>query len=388
MITCSKCKLQNPDIAKFCQGCGDRLIGITSSPIIHQRIDEPSIDAEAILIKTIVCPHCKKDTLPDFDACVNCGKLLTQSPNQPFIFQSPPKKKIEVDIPPEEKKEKGEVKKEAAVDIIESKPKLDQQWEVITCPACGKKTRKNLGYCLNCKAELAGQPQSVLPKKTELKSKPIPVPKPEAVILPPEPQSTPKQAVPSSIAINKTVPIPGEVVSKPKSASPPPSRLKIIIPVILVLFILFIIVLSGVLLIKAGRKSSYLAKSSSTSDLQPAIPKSDTTAIYMVFNTVRDAMLSKDTESLMSCYSTQFPDYQAKLDDTEELIKTYDIVSLTYTINSSALKIAGMHAELPIKWNVKLRKYDDGSTLSATDSNYVVLAKEDDQWKIKQVLQR
>lgn len=90
----------------------------------------------------------------------------------------------------------------------------------------------------------------------------------------------------------------------------------------------------------------------------------------------------------MSCYSPQFPDYEGKLEDTEELIKTYDIVSLTYAIDSPAMKIAENNAELPVKWMITLRKYDDGSTLSATDSNYVVLIKENNQWKIKQVFQR
>jgi hypothetical protein len=388
MITCPKCKLSNPDDAKFCQSCGGRLIGVSVAPVVHQRIDEPSVDPEAILIKTIVCPHCKKDTLPDFDTCVNCGKSLTQSPNQSFVFQAPPKKGVPVDIPPEEKKEKAESKKEPAVDIVIAKSKPDKEWKVITCPACGKKTRSDLGYCLNCKAELTGKPQPKPPIKSEPATKPISVPKPEIVIQKPEAELPPKPAQPDSTAVHATAPIPEEVSSKPKPLPLPPTRLKIIIPVILVLFLLFIIVISGVLLIKMSRKNSLLSKSASTSDVQPVIPKSDTAAIYIVFDTVRDAMLSKDTELLMSCYSPQFPDYQAKLTDTDELIKTYDIISLTYNIDSPALKIKGDNAELPIKWNIKLRKYDDGSTLSATDSNYVVLDKENSQWKIKQVLQR
>ncbi|MFB3897176.1 MAG: zinc ribbon domain-containing protein, partial [bacterium] len=387
-----KCKLNNPDDAKFCQACGGRLIGTSVTPVIHENITDPSVDAESIAIKTIICPHCRKETLPDFDYCVNCGKSLSQTPKQAATFQPSAKEENPIVPSAKEKKDKEEPKKDADQNLIVTKKMLDQEWQVITCPACGKKTRTNLGYCLNCKADLTGKPQPKPVTKPEPEVKPVakpkPVPKPEVIVQQPEVQVAPKPVPPESVAISTPTPLSGKVVSQPIPVPPPPNKLKIIIPVILVLFLMFIMVVSGILLIKMSRRSASLSKSGGTSEVQPETPKSDPVAIYSVFDTVRDAMLSKDTELLMNCYSPQFPDYQTKLTDTDELIKTYDIVSLTYNIDSPAMKINGAEAELPIKWHIKLRKYDDGSTLTATDSNYVVLVKEENQWKIKQVLQR
>ncbi|MDI6784766.1 MAG: zinc ribbon domain-containing protein [bacterium] len=406
MITCPTCRLQNHDTAKFCQGCGARLIGPATTPVVHQRQDEISIDTDAIPIKTIVCPHCRKDTLPDIDTCVHCGKSLTQLPGQPFPFQPPLKKADAEKKQAEERKVEAEVKKEALKkreaevkkyeelkkeEKPKPEPEPEQPWEVVTCPSCGKKTRTNRGYCLICKADLSGKP--LLQPQVE----PKPVSEPQVVVskpaveTKPKPELKPQPKPVGPIPVAPAAPEPVskvEAVTKPEPPLPSPSPLRIIIPLILFLFILLVAVLGVVLLVKMGKKVPILVQTPPASELQAMQPKTDSAAIYTVFETVRDAMLSKDTELLMSCYSPQYPDYQGKLNDTEELIKSYDIVSLTFSIDSPAMKIATDKAELTIKWQIKLRKYDDGATLSAVDSNYVVLSKENNRWKISQVFQR
>lgn len=281
MITCPKCRLQNPDISKFCQGCGGRLVSSAPTPVVHQRQVEVKIDPDAILIKTIVCPHCKKDTLPDFDTCVNCGKSLTQLPGQSVPFQTPSKLNDLENKPVTEKKVQTEVDK--PVSLKEDKTIFDQQWKIVTCPSCGQKTRANLGYCLNCKADLSGKPQSATPKEPEPKIKIESAPK--VVNGAPTIESQPKPEKVESVkpVSSPAVPIPITEVSKPES--PPSKRFRIIIPLILVLFIL-VMGLSGIFLVKIvkmSKKFGPLAKTEQPTEPMSAQPVNDTTAIYTVF---------------------------------------------------------------------------------------------------------
>ncbi|MCX7919164.1 MAG: zinc ribbon domain-containing protein [bacterium] len=379
MKSCPACKYQNEDDAKFCKGCG---IPLKSAPVtvaaeetekqpisaktVFQKVDK-EIDGNNIEIKTIRCPNCGNDTLPDFETCTQCGRPLIPIAVQSYMQSQKQEASEKFNL--EKKRINGneEIKNQPqppAEPFKEESP--DESWEVVYCPVCGRRTRTSFGYCLNCRVSLS--PQSQLATGSDsasITSRPVELQPTEARGLPP-----------ADIA--------GE---KPKPAIHK-NRLRAIIPIIIVIFIVSIIFLGILLFVYRSHRSERIALEEELGSVAETGITAEISAVVAVFDTVRDATLAKDTELLMSCYSAQFPDYQQKLKDTEETIRTYDIVSLTYVIDSSAIKITPDTAELPIQWQIKLRKYDDGSTISATDSNYVVLTKENNRWKIVQVFQR
>ena len=124
---------------------------------------------------------------------------------------------------------------------------------------------------------------------------------------------------------------------------------------------------------KEIRKVSYSGKSASD------IP-SDYEQIKKVIENIQKANLDENIELFMSCYSSSFPDYEKKRDDTINLWSKYDFLKLDYTIKEK--NVIGDNAFVKLVWNMKFGSKGTQETKELMDNLRVLLKKEGQNWKI------
>lgn len=91
-MDCKACGAQNPEMNKYCQGCGKELTKGDSEPA---EVPSPTVDqaaSEKPPARTVTCPACKQEHLPSEQRC-KCGYTFTANELKPGYS---PKKEIAV----------------------------------------------------------------------------------------------------------------------------------------------------------------------------------------------------------------------------------------------------------------------------------------------------
>ncbi len=115
----------------------------------------------------------------------------------------------------------------------------------------------------------------------------------------------------------------------------------------------------------------------------PVIETKEAEKIRSLFETIRQANLKKNIDLFMSCYSLDFKDRKRKRLDTLESWKTFNYLNLTYDLKTQT--ISGDTANVRVEWWMNIspkgtQKPEDNRTVLD-----VVLKREGDHWKIKEI---
>ena len=85
----------------------------------------------------------------------------------------------------------------------------------------------------------------------------------------------------------------------------------------------------------------------------------------------------------MSCYSLDFKDRKSKKLDTLENWKNFNYLDLTYRLKKQI--ISGDTANVRVEWLIKITKKGVGKSEDSRTVLDVVLKREGDRWKIKEI---
>jgi hypothetical protein len=114
----------------------------------------------------------------------------------------------------------------------------------------------------------------------------------------------------------------------------------------------------------------------------PPLPASpiDEGGIRRVFETIKQANLTENIDLFMSCYSTGFPGYQEKRNNTLKTWQDYDMTKLDFTLSN--LTATQNRAEITVNWQINAFSPGSGQTENFNTTNSVTLQNESGQWKI------
>jgi ketosteroid isomerase-like protein len=99
---------------------------------------------------------------------------------------------------------------------------------------------------------------------------------------------------------------------------------------------------------------------------------------------IRRANLRKDIDLFMSCYSTDFKDRDAREKTTLKYWDNFNYLDLSYDIKSHS--ISGDAAKARVEWSIRVAPRIGGKAQESKTLLDVVLKKEDNDWKIKEVI--
>jgi ketosteroid isomerase-like protein/RNA polymerase subunit RPABC4/transcription elongation factor Spt4 len=99
---------------------------------------------------------------------------------------------------------------------------------------------------------------------------------------------------------------------------------------------------------------------------------------------IRRANLRKDIDLFMSCYSTDFKDRETRERTTLKYWDNFNYLDLSYDIKSHS--ISGDAAKARVEWSIRIAPRSGGKTQESKTLLDVVLKKEDNDWKIKEVI--
>jgi len=99
---------------------------------------------------------------------------------------------------------------------------------------------------------------------------------------------------------------------------------------------------------------------------------------------IRRANLRKDIDLFMSCYSTDFKDRDARERTTLKYWDNFNYLDLSYDIKSHS--ISGDAAKARVEWSIRIAPRIGGKGQESKTLLDVVLKKEDNDWKIKEVI--
>jgi RNA polymerase subunit RPABC4/transcription elongation factor Spt4 len=105
--------------------------------------------------------------------------------------------------------------------------------------------------------------------------------------------------------------------------------------------------------------------------------------IKSLFETIKQANLKKNIDLFMSCYSLDFKDRKRKRLDTLENWKTFHYLDLTYHLKEQT--VSGDTANVRVEWLMKISQKGTGKPEDNRTVLDVVLKREGDHWKIKEI---
>jgi len=100
---------------------------------------------------------------------------------------------------------------------------------------------------------------------------------------------------------------------------------------------------------------------------------------------IRQANLQKNIDLFISCYATDFKDREGKKKATIAYWKKFDYLDLSYDLKSPS--ISGDTAKARVEWVIKISSMTGGQPQESKTILDVVLKKEEEGWKIKEVKQ-
>jgi uncharacterized membrane protein YvbJ len=115
----------------------------------------------------------------------------------------------------------------------------------------------------------------------------------------------------------------------------------------------------------------------------PGIETKEAEEIKSLFETIRQANLKKNIDLFMSCYSLDFKDRKSKKLDTLESWKNFKYLDLTYNLKKQT--ISGNIANVRVEWLMKISQKGIGKSEVSRTVLDVVLKREGDRWKIKEI---
>jgi ketosteroid isomerase-like protein/uncharacterized protein YbaR (Trm112 family) len=99
---------------------------------------------------------------------------------------------------------------------------------------------------------------------------------------------------------------------------------------------------------------------------------------------IRRANFRKDIDLFMSCYSTDFKDREARERTTLKYWDNFNYLTLSYDIKSHS--ISGDAAKARVEWSIRIAPRMGGQAQESKTLLDVILKKEDNDWKIKEVI--
>ena len=117
--------------------------------------------------------------------------------------------------------------------------------------------------------------------------------------------------------------------------------------------------------------------------LYTAIESNEIEKIKSLFENIRQANLQKDIDLFLSCFSQDFKGMEGKRLDTLKMWENYDYLNLSYDLKNQT--ITGDTANVKLEWLVKTSKKVSGQRHNGKTLLDVILKREDDLWKIKEI---
>jgi ketosteroid isomerase-like protein/RNA polymerase subunit RPABC4/transcription elongation factor Spt4 len=99
---------------------------------------------------------------------------------------------------------------------------------------------------------------------------------------------------------------------------------------------------------------------------------------------IRRANFRKDIDLLMSCYSTDFKDREKRERETLKSWENFSYLGLSYDLKDHT--ISGNTAKIRVEWSMKISPRFGGQSQESKTLLDVVLKKEDNDWKIEEVI--
>lgn len=429
MLYCPKCKIEYEDSKKFCKECGSKLAVKEKSDQVSVESNEktkatPVNDTKIVDEKKKYCPSCGIEYISDKKFCKTCGVALTDTPKtgsqrvsvqeatKVFKFTpTPPKTSLETvsDIPSRlkvksilRKKKKLLKNGQKMITLISN---LEKQKGIISEDALAstmkpykmkleaiEKEISGINDFLNdlqkrVTVEIGNLEKEVLPFKNRLselkamrKAKGLTFGDYNRF------KKEPKQAsrrLDSQIKKRKKI----MQLLLPSSAGKIEGVNKS----------LYLKIAGGIVAITLLMTGGYfgykyfikkdkdeIAVSSLKDKGTPSIPPSSHALpeeeMIKVFETIKRANLSEDINLFMSCYSSAYPSYEEKKNQTIKNWQDYDFTDLTFTVRD--LIVNQNAAEVTVDWQITARSANTGETQTFNTTNNVVLQKESGQWKI------
>ncbi|MFB3884433.1 MAG: hypothetical protein ACE144_04335 [Thermodesulfobacteriota bacterium] len=115
----------------------------------------------------------------------------------------------------------------------------------------------------------------------------------------------------------------------------------------------------------------------------PVLEAKETEKIQSLLERIREANLKKNIDLFMSCYTLDFKDRDKKKLDTLENWKKFDYLDLAYDLKEQA--ISGDSAHIRVEWRMKISQKGSGKPQDNRTVLDVVLKKEGEDWKIKDI---
>jgi uncharacterized membrane protein YvbJ len=124
--------------------------------------------------------------------------------------------------------------------------------------------------------------------------------------------------------------------------------------------------------------------------IQPPLPSplslidsKETEEIKFLFETIKQANLKKNIDLFMSCYSLDFKDRKRKKLDTLENWEQFHYLDLKYSLKKQT--ILRDIATVRVEWLMKISPKGTGKPEDSKTVLDVVLKREEDRWKIKEI---
>ena len=105
--------------------------------------------------------------------------------------------------------------------------------------------------------------------------------------------------------------------------------------------------------------------------------------IKVLFETIKQANLKKNIDLFMSCYSLDFKDRKRKRLDTLENWKHFHYLDLNYSLKKQT--VSRDIATVRVEWSMKISPKGTGKPEESRTVLDVVLKREGDRWKIKEI---
>jgi hypothetical protein len=110
------------------------------------------------------------------------------------------------------------------------------------------------------------------------------------------------------------------------------------------------------------------------------VPPQADEGVRRVFETIKQANLTKNIDLFMSCYSPAFPGYQEKRNSTLQTWQEYDMTKLDFTMSN--LTVNQNRAEVTVNWQISVFSPGTSQTENFNSNHSVTLLNEGGQWKI------
>jgi hypothetical protein len=105
--------------------------------------------------------------------------------------------------------------------------------------------------------------------------------------------------------------------------------------------------------------------------------------IRSLFENIRQANLQKDIDLFISCFSRDFKGMEGKRLDTLRMWENFNYLSLSYDLKDQM--ISGDTANVRLEWLVRTSKKVSGERQNGKTLLDVILKREDNLWKIKEI---